>query len=128
MDWQSDAERARELRGRSTEAEKVLWSHLRSRQLLGAKFRRQHPIGRWIVDFACLESMLVVEADGGHHFASRQDIERDAELKRRGFKVLRFWNPDIHEDTNKVLVKIRSELLRSAPERNSIDEHDDDRG
>jgi len=78
-----------------TDAEKRLWSALRDRRLVGYKFRRQRPIGPFIVDFACVERKLIVEADGGQHAGSERDEQRTARLERRGWRVLRFWNNDI---------------------------------
>ncbi|HYB57668.1 MAG TPA: endonuclease domain-containing protein, partial [Alphaproteobacteria bacterium] len=85
---------ARQLRIDMTDAERRLWSALRGRRLEGYKFRRQHPLGPFIVDFACLEHRLVVEADGGHA-DSDDDRRRTAWLERRGWRVVRFWNNDI---------------------------------
>ncbi len=85
--------RARELRKHPTEAEKALWSQLRNRQLGGYRFRRQRPIGKYIVDFVCLESRLVVELDGGQHATtSGYDDARTNYINQRGFSVIRFWN------------------------------------
>ena len=78
-----------------TDAERRLWSALRGRRLKGYKFRRQHPLGRFVVDFACLVHRLVVEADGGQHADSDDDRRRTAWLERRGWRVVRFWNNDI---------------------------------
>lgn len=86
---------ARALRGQMTDAERRLWSRLRDRQLNGFRFRRQHPIGPYVVDFACLESKLIVEVDGGQHNGSLRDVERDARLIAAGFRVLRVWNNDV---------------------------------
>ncbi|TDK30546.1 endonuclease domain-containing protein [Luteimonas terrae] len=86
---------ARRLRHAMTPAEIALWRHLRDRQRCGARFRRQHPVGPFIADFACLEPALVIEVDGGQHNGSRADASRDACLRRRGFHVLRFWNHDV---------------------------------
>ena len=80
-----------------------MWNLVRSRQLLEYKFRRQVPIGRYIADFACLERNLIVELDGGQHQEqSDYDEERTRWLKSQGFKVIRFWNNEIMEDTNAV--------------------------
>ena len=80
-----------------------MWNLVRSRQLLEYKFRRQVPIGRYIADFACLERNLIVELDGGQHQdQSDYDEERTRWLKSQGFKVIRFWNNEIMEDTNAV--------------------------
>src|SRR5665213_3352596 len=87
--------RARELRQTMTDAERRLWSVLRDRRLLGYKFRRQRPIGPFIVDFACIERRLVIEADGGQHADNEADARRTAWLERHGWRVVRFWNNDI---------------------------------
>jgi primosomal protein N' (replication factor Y) len=87
--------RAKELRRAATDAEKKLWSLLGNRSLDGHKFRRQHPIGPFIADFACVESLLIVEADGGQHNESTGDERRTAWLNSQGWKVVRFWNNDI---------------------------------
>jgi very-short-patch-repair endonuclease len=86
---------ARALRVAMTDAERRLWACLRGRRLVSYKFRRQHPIGRYIVDFACIEHRLAVEADGGQHCDNEADERRTASLERRGWRVLRFWNTDI---------------------------------
>ncbi|MCC7017487.1 MAG: endonuclease domain-containing protein [Rhodospirillales bacterium] len=104
------SESARLLRRDATEAEKVLWRLLRNRSLVGAKFRRQCPIGRFVADFACLERRLVVEADGGQHAASKTDTARTAWLESRGFRVLRFWNRDILENPEGVAAAILETL------------------
>ena len=90
--------RTRSLRNNPTEAERLLWQHLRLRQLGGYKFRRQQLLGRYIVDFVCLERRLVLEVDGGQHSESEQaayDADRSAWLERDGFRVLRFWDHEI---------------------------------
>jgi very-short-patch-repair endonuclease len=87
--------RVHELRINMTDAERRLWSALRSRRLQGFKFRRQHPIGPFIADFACVEHQLVIEADGGQHADNESDFRRTAWIEARGWRVLRFWNNDI---------------------------------
>ena len=88
--------RARDLRKDSTKAERALWNQLRSRQLAGHKFRRQVPLGSYVVDFVCFEQRLVIEIDGGHHGEQAgYDRKRSDELKSRGFRVLRFWNNEV---------------------------------
>lgn len=95
---------ARELRRTQTDAERVLWQRLRNRQLLGHKFRRQLPIGPYIVDFVCVERRLIIELDGGQHAEQRaRDAQRSAWLQARGFRVLRFWNDQALKETNAVL-------------------------
>ena len=88
--------RARELRKTSTDAERVLWSQLREKQLDGKRFRRQRPIGQYIVDFVCLERRLIIELDGGQHQgSSAYDTARTSELNNLGFSVIRFWNNEV---------------------------------
>jgi very-short-patch-repair endonuclease len=86
---------AKSLRASATEAEMVLWRLLRSRRLAHMKFRRQVPIGPWIVDFVSFAQRLVVEADGSQHADSRNDQQRDRDLSERGFRILRLWNNDV---------------------------------
>jgi very-short-patch-repair endonuclease len=97
---------ARRLRHALTDAERQLWQLLRSRQLADIKFRRQVPLGPWIVDFVSFEHMLVIEGDGSQHAESTRDRIRDADLQNRGFRILRFWNNDILENADGVLQKI----------------------
>jgi tRNA(adenine34) deaminase len=100
---------ARRLRNLPTEAEKSLWLRL-SRSQLGAKFRRQVPIGAYIVDFACFEPRIVVEVDGGQHADSPEDAVRDQWLKSEGFEVLRFWNDQVLRETDSVVEAILQKL------------------
>ena len=86
---------ARDLRTRQTEAESLLWYVLRGRRLCGLKFRRQVPIGPYIVDFVSYPGRLVVELDGSQHADSQRDRTRDRALEQVGFEVLRFWNADV---------------------------------
>src|SRR5207248_6562203 len=97
---------ARTLRAKATDAEIALWRLLRSRRLAGMKFRRQVPIGPWIVDFVSFEQRLIVEADGSQHAESDDDKRRDNDLSERGFRVLRFWNNDILSRSQSVLEMI----------------------
>ena len=97
-----------------TDAERILWYHLRARRLAGFKFRRQLVIEPYIVDFACIEAKLIVEADGGQHGEQEiADAERTAFLNRLGYRVLRFWNHEILTDTEAVLARIHSTLIES---------------
>ena len=98
--------RARAMRRKPTEAERKLWHALRDRRMQHVKFRRQAPIGPYIVDFLCIEHRLIVEADGGQHAESKKDIARDAWLARNGYKVLRFWNRDVFTARESVLATI----------------------
>ncbi len=98
--------RRRALRGRQTDAERLLWRLLRTRQFLGLKFRRQHPVGPYIVDFYCAERRLAVELDGGQHFTVEglaYDRRRTEYLASRGVRVVRFTNGDLFENTDGVL-------------------------
>jgi very-short-patch-repair endonuclease len=107
--------RARALRKNPTEAEKLLWTQLRYWQVDGYKFRRQQPLGKYIVDFVCMEKRLIIELDGGQHAEQRDyDVERDAWLREQGFTVLRFWNNDVLQNINGVKDTILSEL-KSTP-------------
>ena len=93
---------ARILHRDMTEAEERLWQELRGRRLDGIKFRRQVPVGRFVADFLCADALLIVEIDGSQHADSDHDRERDAELKARGFRVLRFWNDDVLRELDSV--------------------------
>ena len=105
--------RARHLRKQSTEAEKTLWRHVRSRQLAGYKFRRQAPLGKYIADFLCYERGLVIEIDGGQHqLRSKSDSERTNWLEAQGFRVIRFWINQVLAETEAVLEAILRELER----------------
>jgi very-short-patch-repair endonuclease len=99
------------LRTNSTDAEKRLWQALRNRQLQGHKFRRQHPIPPYVVDFVCLEYRLIVELDGGQHAEAQvYDSTRTEALERLGYKVLRFWNNELFENTQGVLERVLEQL------------------
>jgi very-short-patch-repair endonuclease len=103
--------RTRSLRKSQTTSEGLLWSTLRAKQLCGLKFRRQHPIEPWIADFACLEKMLVVEIDGGYHDnVVEDDLKRQKHLEALGWKVIRFTDKEVEEDTEAVARAIAREL------------------
>ena len=107
--------RARELRNNPTDAERVLWGQLRLWQLDGYKFRRQQPLGRYIVDFVCLEKRVVIEVDGGQHAQQATlDAERDNWLRDEGFVVLRFWNHDVLKNIDVVKEQVYK-TLQSTP-------------
>jgi very-short-patch-repair endonuclease len=100
--------RAAELRAAATKAEAALWEHLRGRRLEGVKFRRQHPIGPYIVDLCSPAQKLIIELDGGQHRGQQAaDAERTAKLESLGYRVLRFWNDDVLQETDRVLRVIR---------------------
>jgi very-short-patch-repair endonuclease len=104
---------AETLRAKATDAEIALWRLLRSRRLASMKFRRQVPIGPWIVDFVSFEQRLIVEADGSQHAESEDDERRDYDLSERGFRVLRFWNNDILLRSQSVLEMIFDSVARN---------------
>ena len=101
--------RARALRRETTDAERLLWSLLRNRQFLGLKFRRQHPLRGYILDFYCHEAQLGVELDGGQHAEPEQaahDTQRTRDLEELGIRVVRFWNHDVLKEPEAVLEAI----------------------
>ncbi len=102
---------ARERRKQATVSEGLLWSVLRARQLSKLKFRREHPIGDWIVDFACEEKMLIVEIDGGYHdHVQHHDMEREPSLRALGWDVIRFTDKDVEHDAEAVAEAIANHL------------------
>jgi very-short-patch-repair endonuclease len=96
-------EQAKKLRKNATETETLFWFEVKDRRLGGHKFRRQCPIGKYIVDFLCLEKKLIVEIDGGQHNEKTNDKIRDEYLSALGFKVMRFWNNELLENMDGVL-------------------------
>lgn len=112
-----DRRTARTLRKAPTDAELKIWQSLRKRQLKGYKFRRQHPIERYIVDFICIEQDLIIEIDGGQHETQQAayDAERTHILELKGFRVLRFWNNDVMKNLDAVLETILSALEYKPP-------------
>ncbi len=108
--------RAKALRKNSTDAERVLWHRLRAHRFAGYKFRRQQPIGSYIVDFVCFEKGVIIELDGGQHATQvTYDAERSAWLQSQGFHVLRFWNHDVLQNLEGVTEVIIEELRRFSP-------------
>ncbi|HEV8692794.1 MAG TPA: endonuclease domain-containing protein [Lysobacter sp.] len=103
----------RQLRNNMTDAEQALWQCLRSRQMAGCKFRRQHPYYHYILDFVCLEHKLVIEVDGGQHAESMEDRDRDRFLEAGGFRVLRFWNHNVLQMTEAVGDMIYQALMHT---------------
>jgi len=104
MNKQTQIDKARELRKNMTYAETKLWKHLRRKNVKASRFRRQHPIGDYIVDFICVEKNLVIEVDGGQHSDSENyDAERTRFLNKKGYKVLRFWNNEVLNEIDVVL-------------------------
>lgn len=100
---------ARNLRKNATKEEQIIWSILRNRQLNNCKFKRQVPIGNYIVDFVCEEKKLIIEIDGGQHNIDeniQKDNNRTSFLNQKGYNVLRFWNNDINKNIDGVIDKI----------------------
>jgi very-short-patch-repair endonuclease len=107
---------ARALRRDLTEAERIIWNAVRARRLHGAHFRRQAPIGPFIVDFVCHDAGLIVEIDGGQHFDPEQikrDLKREGLLKSKGYRILRFNNHDVMTNRQGVLETIASAVART---------------
>ena len=99
-----------------TDAERLLWAKLRDRRLDGMKLRRQHPVGPYITDFCCTEGCLVVELDGGQHaLRATSDDARTRYLAEAGYRVLRFWNPEVLTQTQAVLERISEALADPHP-------------
>lgn len=108
--------RAKRLRVEQTVIEQRLWYYLRAHRFMGLKFKRQKPIGRYIVDFVCMEHRLIIEIDGGQHAEqSRYDQARDDWLRSEGYTVLRFWNNEVLLQMESVLERIRNEVFPSPP-------------
>ena len=102
---------AKALRKNFTDTERILWRHLRAKQMEGYKFRRQEPIGNYIVDFVCQEARIIIEVDGGQHSVEqKKDFERDRWLKEQGYRVLRFWNNEVLTNIDGVLEVIRNNI------------------
>jgi len=113
MSDQEMRNKARNLRKNQTPAESLLWSKLRSRQLSGFKFRRQHPLDRYILDFYCSEAHLAIEIDGGQHADDatlKRDNLRTEYLNENGIHVIRFWNDDVLKHLDEVIAEINASL------------------
>jgi len=104
---------AKFLRSHMTDAENKLWQHLRSHRFASLKFKRQKPIGAYIVDFVCLQQRLIIEVDGSQHLQSEADKQRDTWLVKQGFRVLRFWNNDVLLNIDVVLEAIYQAVFPS---------------
>jgi very-short-patch-repair endonuclease len=101
-----------------TDAERVIWQSVRNRQLGGCKFRRQQPIGPFIVDFVCIEKKIIIEVDGGQHaLNTERDANRSEFLRNKGYRIIRFWNSDVLKEKNAVLEKILLHLRESPSPR-----------
>ena len=98
---------ARQLRKDATDAERLVWKYLRARQLNNVKFRRQQPIGPFIVDFVCFEKKLIIEIDGGHHSENEEiNLRRTEWLRAKGYRVIRFWNNEVLQNSRGVFEEI----------------------
>jgi len=103
--------RAGELRQNQTEAEAKLWSRLRAHRMAGVQFRRQHAIGKYVVDFCSPRSKLIIELDGSQHLDQVEyDLERTKYLEAKGYRVLRFWNNEVMNEIDAVLNVIWTEI------------------
>jgi very-short-patch-repair endonuclease len=112
---------ARALRANSTDAERRLWYYLRDRRMSGYRFRRQVPIGPFVVDFVCMRARLIVELDGGQHAEHLlDDLDRTRSLARTGFRVIRFWNDEVLQRTEAVLESILEALIQACPHPNPL--------
>jgi very-short-patch-repair endonuclease len=110
--------RARQLRQPQTPAEAKLWARVRNGQLDGIRFRRQHPIDRFILDFYCPRHRMVIEVDGDSHAEQAEyDAERTSWLTTRGYSILRFTNQEIHRNLDRVLAAIRNECAKRSNDR-----------
>ncbi len=117
---QQTLQKAQTLRESQTNAEGLLWHYLRDKQLAGHKFRRQQPIGPYIVDFACMPKKLLIELDGGQHAEQHTyDKKRDEFLRGKGYKILRFWNNDVFENCFGVLESIRAAVQDPPPQQSA---------
>ncbi|WP_137818303.1 endonuclease domain-containing protein [Pseudomonas sp. 2FG] len=112
----STLEYAKDLRKDMTDAELCLWYQLRAHRFMGLKFKRQKPLGSYIVDFVCMEFRLIIELDGGQHATQADyDRRRDRWLEGQGFTVLRFWNHEVLQQTDAVLERIRMWVEQKRP-------------
>jgi very-short-patch-repair endonuclease len=112
---------AKTLRRTQTDAEQKLWYHLRAHRFMGRKFKRQKPMGCYVVDFVCLEEKLVIELDGGQHAGRLEyDRERDLWLSGQGYTVLRVWNNELMNEMEGVLEKIRLVLSNEADSSDTL--------
>jgi len=110
--------RAKDMRREPTEAERKLWRLLRAHRLQEMKFRRQHPIGPYIADFACFQAKFIIELDGGHHAEGPQaahDARRRSFVEQRGWRVLRFWNSDVLQNPEGVQETILAAISGEPP-------------
>lgn len=103
---------AKSLRQNQTDAEKKFWNEVKAKRFQGLKFKRQHPIGTYYADFACIEEKIVVEIDGGQHNENTKDELRTQYLEEKGFQVIRFWNNEVLDNMEGVLTTLSLTLSR----------------
>ena len=116
----TDPAKAQDFRQHSTDAEQALWRCLRNRQLAGCKFRRQLPMGKYIVDFVCFERKVAIEVDGGHHQEQvPYDTARTTWLESQDFQVLRFWNHEVLTEAEAVQEALLAVLQGDSPSPNA---------
>jgi very-short-patch-repair endonuclease len=116
--WNEQTVRARAMRHEPTRAEDLLWQQIRGRRLDGLKFRRQHPIGRFIVDFYCVEAGVAIEVDGGMHASQREeDVGRQQFLEDREVRFVRFTNAQVTDGMPEVLHAIAQACKNPSPRR-----------
>ena len=104
---------AKNLRANTTPHERILWRALKELPIEGTHFRRQAPIGPYVVDFFCPAKRLIIELDGGHHnedATAERDSKRQVWLEQEGYRVIRFWNSEVTADLNAVLERIYMEV------------------
>ncbi|MBI5408094.1 MAG: endonuclease domain-containing protein [Nitrospirae bacterium] len=109
---------AKNLRKQTTDTEQVLWKYLRAKRMYGFKFKRQQPIGKYIVAFVCFERKIIIELDGGQHTQPeqiRKDRERDRWFEQQGYEVLRYWDNEVLKNTREVLEVIWEKCLKHPP-------------
>ena len=114
-------ERASRLRRNMTYSEELLWNELKGKQILGLRFRRQHPISKYIVDFYCHSAKLVIELDGKIHLAKKeQDKERTKEIEELGLQIIRFQNEEVEKKIDEVLIKITEKAKEILKKVNNV--------
>jgi primosomal protein N' (replication factor Y) len=106
---------SRTLRSNMTNAEQKLWHRIRRGQIGGHHFRRQHPVPPYIADFACIAAKLVIELDGSQHAENQGDVARTRHLQSKGWRVLRFWNNEINENPEGILIVVQAALDETRP-------------
>ncbi len=114
-------ERASRLRSNMTSAEELLWNKLKGKQVLGLRFRRQHPVSKYIVDFYCHSAKLVIELDGKIHLAKKeQDKERTKEIEELGLLIIRFQNEEVEKKIDEVVVKVKDKVKEIIKRVNNV--------